>query len=433
MRTIAALCLLVAGCLPDLPVVGECLEDFDCAGGELCINEACVPRADAGETAKDAAADAAESDGTVTSTDAGAPDAQDEDAAVEDVPLPDAGFMFPYAPSNFTPRSSIPSSVLRVAAGTTCTFDTDALTFDGCSTLPAAGDVEAQMFLNTPARLVHVSEFDVQGTLNISGSSAVVFAVYGHATIEGAIDIPPGDFGGSPGGDFECALRSDGNPEQGMNRGGGGGGGFGGPGAMGGRTGGGFGGDMVTTELAPLRGGCDGSRGSGMGGGNGGNGGGAIQISSAMTMTIRGSIGAPGSGGRGGGDQDGGGGGGSGGAILLEANDLFVETATLAATGGGGGGGGGDMFGQGDTGMTGTLGTAGGNGGGSPSNGGRGGDGGGIAPAAEGGTPQEPNAGGGGGGGGPGVIVLYGNACTIEASVIAPSYARRTLGSNACP
>lgn len=116
---------------------------------------------------------------------------------------------------------------------------------------------------------------------------------------------------------------------------------------------GGPGGPAVGGALDDFFGGSGGGNGSPYGscgeGGGGGAGGGALQITSLISITMRGpngAINAGGGGGRGGclynaGYAMSGGGGGAGGVILLEAPAVTIQGgAKLASNGGGGGGGG---------------------------------------------------------------------------------------------
>ncbi len=198
---------------------------------------------------------------------------------------------------------------------------------------------------------------------------------------------------------------------------GGGGGGGAGHGTDGGRGGAGARdtgepglvyGEPTLVPLAGGSGGGAGGSGPGSGcsgqptGGEGGHGGGALQISAAVSVTVRGTLDARGGGGRGGRLPErsdfapdyhwgAGGGGGSGGAILIEAPRVVVE-GQVAANGGAGG----DPAVGDEPGADGEPGVAGGVAR-SPGVGGDGNDG--DTPGTDGGNVGNPGGGGGGGAG----------------------------------
>jgi len=235
------------------------------------------------------------------------------------------------------------------------------------------------------------------GTLTLTGGNAVVLAVYGDATIAGAIHAD-GATGSSnsttagasgPGSNYDCGSSTGtSQPSNGHCSAGAGGGAS----AAGGTGAGGVGGGTAAAgsaradaSLKPLYGGCPGgTSGSWACQTSGGGGGGAVQISVAGTLTVSGTVTANGgnggtstcfSGGCGSDGYGGGGGGaGSGGAILLEGQTVNTGGGTITPNGGTGGfpnttgGGGAGPGGQGGAG--GNSGSpTGGNGTGSTSNG----------------------------------------------------------------
>jgi hypothetical protein len=302
---------------------------------------------------------------------------------VNDAPLGDTGdievdapqdpacaALWTYTASNFDPceTSHIVHPALTLVAGTyTFAPATGVLALNGTTvqTLPTSGTSPAVLSL---AGLV----MPASSTLRIAGSTPLIIAVHGGASIDGTITVSaemarPGPGGGTcMAGPGANALVGPANWTAG---GGGGGGGFGTAGGTGGT------GDVETgfpktpggtpspansdPMLVPLRGGCSG----GAGGeedpsctstgtpGVGGGGGGALQISvrNGLALATTARLAANGGGGgrglnatfTGGGHVGvGGGGGGSGGAILVEALTVSIApSAMLCANGGSGGGG----------------------------------------------------------------------------------------------
>jgi len=270
---------------------------------------------------------------------------------------------FGYAPSNFTPASYAPAPGPTTINCAT-TYDSTNHAFTGwCAgqTKPTVASGVSQtggpeMDVLAFAGLTIASG----GTLTLTGGNAVVLAVYGDATIEGAIHADgalgtsntstPGASG--PGGNYSCgsgtgtSQPSDGHCSAGAG---------GGASAAGGTGAGGVGGNTVAggaaranASLKPLYGGCPGgTSGSWACQTSGGGGGGAVQISVAGTLTVSGVITA--NGGNGGtstcfaggcgtsGYGGGGGGSGSGGAILLEGQSVNTGSATITPNGGTGG------------------------------------------------------------------------------------------------
>ncbi|MGO9836328.1 MAG: hypothetical protein ACLP1X_19165 [Polyangiaceae bacterium] len=307
---------------------------------------------------------------------------------------------FGYTPSNFAPATYTPPSAATTIDCAT-TYDSTSHAFTGwCSgqTKPTVTSGVAQsggpnMDVLAFAGLTIASS----GTLTLTGGNAVVLAVYGDATIAGAIHAD-GATGTSnsttagasgPGGNYDCGSSAGtSQPSNGHCSAGAGGGasaaGGTGAGGVGGATAAG-GTARANASLKPLYGGCPGgTSGSWACQTSGGGGGGALQISVAGTLTVSGTLTANGgsggtstcfSGGCGANGYGGGGGGsGSGGAILLEGPSVNTAGATITPNGGTGGdpnttgGGGAGPGGQGGAGGT-SASPTGGNGTGSTANG----------------------------------------------------------------
>jgi hypothetical protein len=184
----------------------------------------------------------------------------------------------------------------------------------------------------------------VDGTLTASalpGGNGVTFSTFGKGAVGAA--------GGSNGGDgVFVGGPSNGNDGQGAGAGlkgtnwqGASGAGFGQQGGSSPKTnyGAGITGGPAygTADLMTFQGGSGGGGGSGgsnCGSGGGGAGGGAIEIVSAVSITINGTVSTDGgNGGSDGGGNCGGGGGGSGGAIWLRAPTI-TNNGTISAVGG---------------------------------------------------------------------------------------------------
>lgn len=275
---------------------------------------------------------------------------------------------FGYAPSNFNPAEyAPPSSATTIDCNTT--YDTSAHAFTGwCAgqTLPSITPNVAQLASGGPpvdvlafAGLTIAEGFTLKVT-SVAGGNAVIFAVYGSATIAGAIGADGEDGASSsttpgapgPGGDFGCGASVGASQPQDGHCSGGGGGGASFPGGAGA---GGVGGNPASAgtaraapSYAPLLGGCHGgTSGSWACQTSGGGGGGAIQISISGLLVFTGSMSA--SGGKGGtsmcfmsgcglyGYGGGGGGAGSGGTVLIESQSYEDMGATVYVNGGTGG------------------------------------------------------------------------------------------------
>ena len=318
-----------------------------------------------------------------------------------------------FVPSNYATSDLGPLDGLEI--GKAFTFDTDN---------PTAGHV-----LASGAVLVHVVSFDVpaDGQLSIVGSRPLIIAVEGVASVEGLVTVA------STGG--LCTTTTS-QPAGNLCSGGGAGGTWGNRGGDGATCGDGKGqiaDPPRPPALVPLATGCAGTAAAdveGAAGGRGGAGGGALEISAAGALSIRGGaqLLAPGQGGRAGaafmgtGALAGGGGGGTGGSFLLESRVLTIGTGPALCAEGGGGGGAGFNNGATSPGQDGTTGC-------SPVNDGFGGSsnplGDGVGGA--GATGADPSghhamdtaasdAGGGGGGGGAGILVLRAHVLTNDSS-----------------
>ncbi len=420
-----------------------------CTGGS-CVGGVCVGSDDAGTDGGSGGSDAGVDGGAV---DAGPVDAGSMDAGAQDA---GPGFLLP---------SNVPLSVITAAPAyphfnVTCStlLSLNPLAFVpnfGC-TAPALPQVTTVTQDGGPALSVIVVDrltvasgatlTIVPGASGTSADRAPVIAVRGDATVNGSIEVSAmfsPTINSGPGGEGSwCPVPTLGAAQN--NRSGGGqGGAFGdasGPGGRGADNGG-TGAPALQANgdefLAPLRGGCAGSRGGNSSNGRYGHAGGALQLWARGILSVGGSILA--NGGRGlnsaalisGG---GGGGGGSGGAILLEATTLNIGSSAIIAANGGSGAQG-TSYGWGADGRPGEAGTAQVNGGsGANVCGGPGGKGGARAGSATGGSNGDPpgsctNLGGGGGGGGSVGRIRFNalNPCTIGSAAKVSPTSRSTL------
>lgn len=452
----AALVIACSGCTFDRVFAGAGAADAGVADVRIELD---AEPADDGGVAIDpdaAIADAGLSDAELPDAidppdggDASAPDA-DEDAGADGgdaqepdstIPPDDAGALpFPYDPSNFDDTAQTPAVAVALSIPGACTYDTDMRMFSGaCGASLAPGRVVGPS--GTEAVLLAVTSLAIanNGVLTIRGERPLIIAVYGDATLDGAIDASASNLIPGPGyGQVDCDTGRGGTPNAAITEAGGGGGGFGGAGANGGSSGAELG--LAGTEsgeetLQPLRAGCSGGLGgNGPNGGAGdlGAGGGAVQISVAGTFTVQGRIHASGGGGGAGRTSGGGGGGGSGGGILVEANALFMRMNSGFYANGGSGGQGANGVIPGLSGVDGSrssdqpaVGLA------NVAAGGQGGNGaaGMMAPGA-GVVPQFGAS--GGGGGGVGRIRINAEAsCSNHPSVVYSPAA--TFGGQICP
>lgn len=259
-------------------------------------------------------------------------------------------------------------------------------------------------------------------TLRLVGPRAPALIASGEIRVSGAIDVASrrGASGAASSGAGCTFLATPQNGNQGAGGGAGGSfrdsGGNGGTGDQGGAT---RDPGLAGPPLQPpilLRGGCPGQSGGDDGantGGNGGLPGGALYLAGA-SVRVEGALMAGGAGGDGGRNSGGGGGGGSGGMIVVQAPTVTI-TGTVLAPGGGGGEGGG--AGAGAPGADGTQPTpaAGGN---TAAAGGAGGAGAATAAAGPGIADAE---GGGAGGGGTGFVRLLSPALSTAGATIVPA------------
>ena len=348
----------------------------------------------------------------------------------------DAGCASRWAPDHVDPclLPDPPGAAIVIATGETWTYDTTTGTLtddDGSDVVRPTITVA----LDPEVRLLYITDLSIEsgGTFLIDGSMPLVIGATNEVDIDGLLDLTPKNDVGRAGSNplALCQVLQAGTSEAGGS-GGGGGGAFQGTGGMGG-TGdndgnnalGGGGGTGVGVPTTP-RGGCSGADGGDPGGNNqgpAGAGGGAVQVSAAVRVRIRGggAINAGGGGGVGGNDQGGGGGGGSGGYIRVEAPVVRVQGGGALTANGGGGGAGGD-----------TLAGSDGEDGPATLDGGAGGMANGVAASngADGGGEIENDgrsqdvstaAGAGGGGGTAGYVILPANA-DINSGTVSPEF-----------
>jgi hypothetical protein len=333
--------------------------------------------------------------------------------------LPGTGDMGGFLPSHLPPGTVDPAAA-DLPLGITA-IDTSALTLNGAPPpagvqfVPAAGHNEWAVLI--------VGGWTVDQNVRVTGTRALIVVAARKVDVAAVIDASadhatsgPGATLGGKGGD---GLAS------GDNDSGGGGAGFGTGGAQGGDAPGATGGtagSMFGNTRTFFGGGAPGGFGGGapncganeMQKGRGGGGGGAVQISSAVEVTIETSGGINGGGGGGTGGcgslASAGGGGGSGGIVFLEAPAVTV-LGKLAANGGGGGGGGSgngnnDGHDGGDAGLTASPAGGGAAGAGGFLSSSNGGDGGAGAAGQSGAGRGGNQANGGGAGGGVGRVWL---------------------------
>jgi hypothetical protein len=343
---------------------------------------------------------------------------------------PDGSFV----PIHLTASDVLGGAPDRTLTGDPTTIDTAALTIDGAD--------DPYFVQRSGYAVLFANHFVAEHDVTVTGTRPLIIVAYHDAAVTGSIDLGahgrvagPGAavIGPGLGGPGDSFVAS---PEGDRISSGGGGAGHGSPGAPGGTQSeaappGAAGTVYGAQPSDPLIGGAPG----GLGGdgsaafdiGAPGAGGGALQISSATSISITGPhIAAGGGGGAGaGGSQAGGGGGGAGGEIFLEAPSLTVASI-LAANGGGGGAGGSGAGGpQSTAGADGAIGAT-------PAPGGTGvvqGSDGGAGAAGQAGSfaDAQPGVGGnskgGGGGAGAGRIWLRYSAATppvTTGAVISP-------------
>ncbi|MCA9679681.1 MAG: choice-of-anchor D domain-containing protein [Myxococcales bacterium] len=222
----------------------------------------------------------------------------------------------------------------------------------GQNTAPMTGTLDAAV------RIYSLSSLRIEGTVKVTGASALAFMVNGDVTITGTLDISADGATGGPGAASGAGCVGGSTSSATIPNAGAGGGGRYFSGRNGGNTGtgtaGGQSGSGGSSETPiPLAGGCGGGttavgNGPGAARAYGGGGGGAVQITSRGTIAVTGNgvIDASGGGGRSTdspiapADYGGGGGAGAGGSILLEGNVVAVDGAgvVLSTKGGGGAG-----------------------------------------------------------------------------------------------
>jgi len=329
---------------------------------------------------------------------------------------PDMGTFLP----SHVPPGTLDPAAADLPPGITA-IDTTALTLNGAA--PPAGVQFAPASNNSSWAVLVIGSWTVDQNVKVTGGRALIVVAAGKvdvaALIDGAADhltAGPGATLSGKGGDGLVSGDFDG---------GGGGAGFGTGGAAGGNATGAAGGTAGTSygnTRTYFGGGSPGGFGGGapdclaneMGKGRGGAGGGAIQLSSAVEVTIEatGGVNVSGGGGTGGCGSlaSAGGGGGSGGIVFLEAPTVTVLGKLAANGGAGGGAGSGNGNNDGKDGANGALSmmaaTGGDPGAGgflSSSNGGKGGDG---ATGVSGATRGQDQENGGGSGGGAGRVWL---------------------------
>jgi len=319
-------------------------------------------------------------------------------------------------------------------------FDTSTGKFDNGDPLPGVVIDQPGGPSVFAVRLLAMNITDT-GALVVEGQRPLVILATGAITIDGALSVGSGALGtpftsqtrvtiGPGANDSACGASAGAVGTNGQNGpGGGGGGGFGGEGGAGGLgddngddNPGGPGG--LAHMPAVVRGGCPGGNG-GIGYAEapaGGASGGALELISATSVTVTGTIYAGGAGGKGGlmGNRSGGAGGGSGGYVGLDAPTVSVS-GVIAANGGGGGEGS-DLNGNanGDDGSDGTLSDSpASGGGGNLSNGGDGGNGQTESSVAQNGSGG--NAGAGGGGGSVGHVLVWSQTYAPSGGLTTPS------------
>ncbi len=269
---------------------------------------------------------------------------------------------FGYAPSNFTATSYTPPASDTTDCNATYSSTSGTFTTGACAgQAPGIHHGVAQAGGPSVDILVF-NNLTIAGgsTLALTGSNAVILAVYGNATITGNINAN-GASGATnsttagasgPGGNYSCGSSAGSSPPNSNNNNGGGGGGATGAGGHGaadasGNAGGNAGVSRAHASIVPLYGGCPGGNGGSCGHTqSGGGGGGAVQISAAGALAVSGMIsaaggaGGPGTSGEGCGSTGfgGGGGGGSGGAVLLEGTSAPIAGTVTGGAGGGAGG-----------------------------------------------------------------------------------------------
>ena len=274
----------------------------------------------------------------------GQPDARGIDAAA---PIDAAASP---APAAFAPLHIDPTKMLTGAPAVTWTTATAIDT----TAMKIAGQANSFFVQQGNYAVLYTDALTISAPVTITGAMPLIVVATGHIEVGGNVSLfgdgaVPGPGATATGPGLGGNGQTMAEPEGERSSGGGAGGSYGSLGAVGGAPG--IAGGTIGTlyggsPTAPLSGGAAG----GIGGDattNGGVGGGAIQLSSAVSITVGAfEINAGGGGGGAGFGFQGGGGGGAGGEILLEAPSLIVRGVLAANGGGGGGGGSGDGNGQ---------------------------------------------------------------------------------------
>ena len=264
-----------------------------------------------------------------------------------------AATAFPFTPDNIVPAQHLPAGPFTVSCALTFSSGPDAGFSAPCPGEPlptvsfADGGAAGELAVLSVSSLLITDA----GSLTLRGTRPVVIAVWGSALVDGPLLANSSVAGTGPGSTtaLSCGNRTGGAGRDNGGKGGGGGGAgfatFGAPGG-GGNGVASSGGDGGIDDLGgdvPLLVGCPGGGGKkDTGFTPGGFGGGAIQLSVAGTLTISSVVSTSGQGGIGatGGGDPGGGGGGSGGVVTLQAQRLVVTgNGRVTANGGAGGGG----------------------------------------------------------------------------------------------
>jgi hypothetical protein len=292
---------------------------------------------------------------------------------------------------------------------------------NGAPTLSSAIDTDtyacATVLGPDPGCVIAADSITVTGTVNVTGSRALVLVAVTTITVSGTLDVSS-HRGGQQGAASDASTCNGGTAPTGAHDGGAGGsfGGAGGDGA-GGAGKGVAGGVLAATSL---HGGCPGQDGGGGSPGTHGHGGGAVYLIADGSIMVTGTIDASGAGATGGqATQSGGGGGGAGGMIGLDSP--AITAGNIFANGGGGGEGGtagGNPGGSGQDPMQALQAAAGGSGSSSGGDGGAGAAAAALAGAV--GAPGTGGAGNGGGGGGAGVIKIF-RAASITGGSVSPA------------
>ncbi|MGZ3438103.1 MAG: hypothetical protein ACXVDD_01220 [Polyangia bacterium] len=352
-----------------------------------------------------------------TSDDGGA--GADVDLALSITPSDDMGGFLP----SHVPPGTLNPEAADLPLGITA-IDTSALTINGAP--PPTGVQFVPVPDHNEWAVMTIGGWTVDQNVRVTGTRALIVVAARKVDIAATINASADHLTSGPGATLS-GKGGDGLASGDFDSGGGGGG-FGSGGAKGGDATGttGVGGGTAGSSFGDTRtffgGGSPGGFGGGapdcgateMTKGRGGAGGGAVQISSAVDITVdsAGGVNVGGGGGTGGCGSlaSAGGGGGSGGIVFLEAPTLTVLGKLAANGGAGGGGGSGNGNNDGKDGANGALsataaggGAAGAGGFLSSSNGGDGGNGAAGNSGAVRGANQEN---GGGAGGGTGRVWL---------------------------